>query len=131
MKQSKDLGYQVSVSKTFGVSTQAMWEFLLSDHGLEVWLGKISSGAFDLMQEFVTQDGTQGMLRVFVPDCHVRYKWKPSTFEKPSTVELRVVNAKGKAKVIFHHTGFYQKEQQEILRTYWKNVISRMTTALL
>jgi activator of HSP90 ATPase len=130
VKKVKDLGFQVSVSKTFKISAQRMWEFLLSEKGIHIWLGEINLDAFELKKEFVTKEGIEGKLTVFVPDCHLRFKWKPSNFEKTSTVELRVTNTNGKAKIIFHHTGFYKIEQQEILRSYWKNVISKMLIEL-
>lgn len=130
-KIKKDLGFQVSVSKTFNFTTQIIWEFLLSEKGIKVWLGAISSSDFEIQKEFVTKQGIEGKLTVFVPDCHLRLKWKPSNFEKTSTVELRVTNTNGKAKVIFHHTGFYKMEQQELLRNYWKNVISKMISELI
>ena len=126
IKVSKDLGFQVSVCKTFSVSIQTMWEFLLSETGINIWLGEINIDDFELQRQFVTKAGIEGKLTVFVPDCHLRFKWKLSSWEKPSTVELRVRNSKGRASVIFHHTGFFKIEQQEELRIYWKNIISKM-----
>jgi activator of HSP90 ATPase len=131
IKNTKELGFQVSVSKTFKVSTEIMWEFILSEKGIHVWLGEINIDDFDIQKQFITKEGIEGKLTVFVPECHLRLKWKPSIFEKQSTVELRITNTNGKAKVIFHHTRFYKIEQQEILRRYWKNVILKMTIELI
>lgn len=130
IKESKDLGYQVSVSKVFPFSTEIMWEFLLSENGIAIWLGKINLYDFELQKQFVTDEGIEGKLTVFVPDCHLRFKWKPSNWKKQSTVELRVKNSKGKASVIFHHTGFYKIEQQEELRQYWKSIVTKMIDEL-
>lgn len=130
IKKTKDLGYQISVSKVFQVSAEKMWEFILSEQGISIWLGKISLDDFELQKQFVTDKGIEGKLTVFVPDCHLRFKWKPSSWEKQSTVELRVKNSKGKSSVIFHHTGFYKIEQQEKLRQYWKEVITKMIEGL-
>jgi activator of HSP90 ATPase len=130
IKNKKDLGFQVSVSKTFKISTETMWEFLLSEKGIHIWLGQINLNDFELQKELITKEGIEAKLTVFVPNCHLRFKWKTVNFEKQSTVELRVTNTKGKAKIIFHHTRFYKIAQQEILRSYWKNVISKMTIEL-
>ncbi len=131
IKKPKDLGFQVSVSKTFSVSTEAMWAFLLSEAGIAVWLGEIKMDDFELQKPFITKTGIEGKLTVFVPNCHVRFRWKPSNWEKPSTVELRVTDTKGKSRIIFHHTGFFKIEQQEELRSYWKNVCEKMITQFL
>jgi activator of HSP90 ATPase len=130
IKKTKDLGYQISVSKVFPLPTHKMWDFLLSDLGIATWLGKISLEDFELQKQFVTDKGVEGKLTVFVPDCHLRFKWKPSNWDKQSTVELRVKNSKGKSSVIFHHTGFYKIELQEELRQYWKEIITKMIDEL-
>jgi hypothetical protein len=129
-KPAKDLGFQVSASKTFNVSTQVMWEYVLSERGLHTWLGKIDADEFELGNQFITQEGIEAKLSVFVPDCHLRFRWRPAHFEKPSTVELRISNAKGKAKVVFHHTVFFKASQVEELRAYWKAVIAKMSLEL-
>ncbi len=126
----KDLGYRISVSKVFPVDTQKMWKFLLSELGIAIWLGNIDFDDFELQKLFVTDTGIEGKLTVLVPNCHLRFKWKPSNWEKYSTVELRIKNSKGKSSVIFHHTGFYKLEQQEELRKYWKIIIAKMLIEL-
>ena len=55
LKKPKDLGFQVSVSKTFNVSTDAMWLFLLSEAGITVWLGEIKIDDFELQKSFITK----------------------------------------------------------------------------
>ena len=55
LKKPKDLGFQVSVSKTFSVSTEAMWLFLLSEAGITVWLGEIKIDDFELQKSFITK----------------------------------------------------------------------------
>jgi activator of HSP90 ATPase len=126
----KDLGFQVSVRKTFSVNTEKMWSFLLSELGIYTWLGQMNVDDFELQKPFVTADGIEGKLTVFKPDCHLRLRWKPKNWIKPSTVELRVTNSKGRASVVFHHTVFYEKTQIEELRTHWKNVTVKMNEEL-
>jgi activator of HSP90 ATPase len=124
--KEKDLGFQVSVSKIFPIGTKAMWEFLLSDEGIAIWIGDISVGNFELQNRFITKSGTEGKLTIFVPDCHLRFKWKPKHWQKQSTVELRVTNRKGRASIVFHQTGFFEIEKREEMRTFWKYVIEKI-----
>jgi activator of HSP90 ATPase len=125
-KKIKDLGFQVSISKVFPVSTERIWEFILSEEGINIWLGSISIDDFEIHKPFITDEGIEGKLTVFIPNCHLRLKWKPKHWQKLSTIELRVTNRKGKASVIFHQTGFFEIEKKEEMRTYWKNIISEM-----
>ena len=126
----KDFGFQVSVSKVFSVSTETIWEFILSEGGIAVWLGKMCIDDFEIQKPFITDEGIEGKLTVFVPNCHLRLKWKPKHWQKLSTIELRVTNRKGKASVIFHQTGFFEIEKREEMRTYWKSIISKMNDEL-
>jgi activator of HSP90 ATPase len=128
---NKNLGFQVSASKTFAVDTNTMWEFILSEQGICIWLGTINIDDFEVQKQLYTKEGIAVKLTVFKMDCHLRFKWKPPHFAKDSTVELRITNSNGRAKVIFHNTGFYKIEQQETLRIYWKNVIAKMHQALM
>jgi activator of HSP90 ATPase len=130
VKPPKNLGFQVSVRKTFHVNTETMWDFILSKHGIGVWLGKINIDDFELQKPFTTEEGIEGKLTVFVPNCHLRLKWKPKIWLKYSTIELRVTNTKGRASVLFHQTGFFDIEKREELRIYWKNIVSKMTVEL-
>ncbi len=130
-KLKKDLGFQVSVTKVFPVSTEILWEFLLSKTGLYIWLGEIDLDDFELQRPFVTNEGIEVKLTVFVPDSHLRFKRKPKQWDTPATVELRVTKSKGKSSLIFHITGFFKIEQKEELRAYYKSVISRIFVELV
>jgi activator of HSP90 ATPase len=130
-EKNKDLGFQVSVRKTFSVSTETMWEFLLSQSGIEVWLGKINIDDLEIQKTFISEEGIEGKLTVFIPNCHLRLKWKPKHWQKLSTVELRVTNNKGRSSVVFHQTGFFEIEKIEEMRTYWKSIISNMNEVLI
>ena len=127
----KDLGFQISVTKTFNVTTEIIWEFILSEKGISIWLGEINFDDFEIQKPLITKNGIEGKLTVFVPNCHLRFKWKPTNWDRQSTVELRVTNSKGKATIIFHHTGFFKIEQKEELRSYWKNIVSKINTELI
>jgi activator of HSP90 ATPase len=127
----KDLGYQIGVRKTFTVSTERMWDFLLSESGIVIWLGQIDMDDFELHKPFKTTEGIEGKLSVFKPDSHIRLRWKPTDWLRYSTVEIRVTNSKGRAAVVFHQTGLFDVEKREALIGYWKGVIGRMEVALV
>lgn len=119
----KPVGFQLGVSKTFAVSYDDMWEFLLSEKGISVWLGEINFDEFGVSKLYQTKQGIEGKLNVFKPDSHLRLAWKPKHWEKSSIVEMRITNSKGRAKIVFHHTNLYEIEQRTEMKKYWDNVI--------
>ncbi len=62
--------------------------------GIASWLAKIDLDNFEIQRLFTTEEGIQEKLTVFIPDCHLRLKWKPNNWEKQSTVEIRITNSK-------------------------------------
>ncbi len=129
-KKVMNLGYQVSVSKIFTKSVENMWELILSEKGISVWLGDISIEDFEIQKPFISKEGIEGKLTVFVPNCHLRLKWKPKHWDYLSTVELRITSNKGRAAIIFHQTGFYEFEKREEMRNYWKGIINNIDKEL-
>jgi activator of HSP90 ATPase len=124
------LGFQFSIRKTFPISVDMLWEFILSEEGFSVWLGEIDMNDFELNKSFKTAEGIEGKMTVFKPDCHFRLSWKPTHWEKPSTIEIRITNSKGKASVVIHQTRLYTNAQREEMKIYWKSVIDRMEVEL-
>ncbi len=129
-KDTQKLGFQYSIRKTFPISVDTLWEFILSESGFLVWLGTIDMADFELNKSFRTEEGIEGKMTTFKPDCHFRLSWKPPHWEKPSTVELRITNSKGKASIVIHQTRLYENTQREEMKIYWKNVIDKMNIEL-
>jgi activator of HSP90 ATPase len=128
--QPKNLGFQYSIRKTFQVSVDVLWEFILSEQGILVWLGTMDIADFELNKSFKTQEGIEGKITTFKPDCHFRMSWKPPHWDKPSIIELRITNNKGRAAIVIHQTRFFEFEKREEMKIYWSNVIERMIVEL-
>ncbi len=128
--QLKNLGFQYSIRKTFPVSVDVLWEFILSEQGILVWLGTMDITDFELNKSFKTQEGIEGKVTTFKPDCHFRMSWKPPHWDKPSIIELRITNNKGRAAMVIHQTRFFEFEKREEMKIYWSNVIERMIVEL-
>jgi uncharacterized protein YndB with AHSA1/START domain len=85
--QTKNVGFQFGIRKTIPVSTEKVWDFLFSENGLKIWLGKLKS-ELELKKEFETQNGTTGLVRVFKPNSHIRLNWKPKNWENIQLLKL-------------------------------------------
>ena len=128
--KTKSVTLQLGVSKIFTVSIETMWEFLLSDNGIAVWLGEINSDEFEIGKAFKTQEGIEGKLTIFKPDSHLRMAWKLKNWAKFSIIEIRITNSKGKARVLFHHTKLYEMEQRIEMKKYWEAILIRIKNKL-
>lgn len=126
----KPIGFQLGVSKTFSISCDDLWKFLLSEEGLEVWLGEINFDEFEINKPFKTKQGVEGKLTVFKLDSHLRLAWKPKNWEKSSFVEMRITNLKGRARILFHQTKLYEMEQRIEMKKYYVNIILNIENKL-
>jgi activator of HSP90 ATPase len=124
--KTKNLGFQYSIRKTFPIPVDRFWEFLLSEQGISIWLGTINFADFELNKSFKTQEGIEGKITTFKPDCHFRMSWKPPHWEKPSIIEIRITNNKGRAAMVIHQTRFFEFEKRGEMKIYWDAIIVRI-----
>ena len=128
--QTKDAGFEVGVRKTFPVSVEQAWDFLFSDQGFSIWLGGIKPDAFDINQNYKTKEGTEGKPGIFKPYSHTRLTWRKKDWDNTSTLQLRVINAKGKATVSFHQEKLLNSKQRDEMKAHWDKVIAQIGTYL-
>jgi uncharacterized protein YndB with AHSA1/START domain len=125
--QTKEVGFQIGIRKTLPISFDIAWNFLLSEEGLEIWLGKISSEQFDLNRNYKTIEGIEGKVRVLEPNSHIRLTWKPKNWENISTLQIRVIKAKDGTTISIHQETLLDSNQREEMKEYWNIVIDMLT----
>ena len=124
--QTKDAGFEVGVRKTFPVSVEQAWDFLFSDQGIAIWLGGIRPDTFDINQNYKTEEGTEGKPTIFKPYSHTRLTWRKKDWDNTSTLQLRVLDAKGKATVSFHQEKLLNSKQRDEMKAHWDQVIAQI-----
>jgi uncharacterized protein YndB with AHSA1/START domain len=128
--QTKDVGFQIGVRKTFPVSIDIAWHFLFSEEGLKVWLGKVNLEEFQVNKTYKTEDGIEGKINVFRTNSHIRLTWKPNLWTNVSAVQVRVINAKGKTTISFHQDKLLDSKQREEMKKHWDRVLEEITAKL-
>ena len=73
--QTKDVGFQFGIRKTFPISIENAWDFLFTDKGINVWLGELAH-ELEIKKPYKTNDGIEGLVRVLKPYSHIRLNWK-------------------------------------------------------
>lgn len=128
--QTKNTGFQIGVRKTFAVSVETAWDFLFSEKGLAFWLGKIELESFSLDKPYKTKDGIEGKISTFNPFSNIRMTWKPTHWTNMSTVQIRVIEIKGKTTISFHQDKLIDSDQRNEMKKHWNNVLAKIGTEL-
>lgn len=124
--QSKKVGFQFGIRKTFAIPYYEMWEFFFSNKGFEIWLGELET-EFELQKEYKTTNGINGFVRVFKPNSHIRINWKRKNWKNVSTLQIRVIDKGAKTTVSFHQEKLLDSQQREEMKKYWNEVMEKIT----
>ncbi|PGX90166.1 ATPase [Bacillus cereus] len=121
--QTKDVGFQVGVRRTFPISQEKAWEFITSKEGLNLWLGDSTTIILKPGQKYITKTGT-GKIRIVKPLQQLRLTWKKEEWERPSTVQVRIISkASNKTTISFHQENLSDKNVREEMKAYWGKVL--------
>jgi len=124
--QTKEVGFQFGIRKTFPLSANAVWDFLFSESGLKIWLGELLS-VFEINKPFQTKAGIDGLVRVLRPYSHMRLNWKKKNWPHMSTVQVRVIESGEKATISFHQEKLQSSAQRNEMKEYWNKVMDKIT----
>ena len=125
--QTKAVGFQIGIRKTLPISLDSAWDFLFSEEGLKIWLGKISSEQFELDKNYKTLEGIEGKVRALELNSHIRLTWKHENWTNISTLQIRVLKAKDKTTISIHQENLLDSNQREEMKEYWDKVVDKLT----
>ena len=116
--QTRDAGFQIGVRKTVAVPAETVWNFLFSEAGLSIWLGKMSLENFELGKLFKTEEEIEGKLSVFKPNSHIRLTWKPKHWTNTSALQIRVIPSREKTTIRFHQNKLLYSNKRDKKKEY-------------
>jgi len=106
------------------ISPEQAWTFLISPEGIELWLGSVSSLTFNEGEIFTSDEGISGQLRVVKPFKQLRLKWGKKDWEKPSTLQIRLLsNHPDRTTISFHQENLDHPNTREQMKLYWESVL--------
>ena len=129
--QTKAVGFEIGVRKTFDVAPEAAWTILTSEKGLRLWLGELSRLPMEKGESYQTADGTTGEIRATNPGGHIRLTWQPRGWRNPSTLQVRVIPSGVKTTISFHQERLSGAEERERMRDHWKRVMAQLSELFL
>src|ERR1700738_10164 len=60
--QTKTVGFQIGVRRTFSISVEQAWDFLTSEEGQRIWLGEACSFPLTEGATYTTPNGAKGVI---------------------------------------------------------------------
>ncbi|WP_144561482.1 SRPBCC family protein [Bacillus mycoides] len=121
--QTKDVGFQVGVRRTFPVSQEKAWDLITSKEGLDLWLGESTSIILKPGRKYITRTG-KGEIRIVKPLEQIRLTWQKEEWENPSIVQVRIISkASNKTTISFHQEKLSDKNIREEMKVYWGEIL--------
>ncbi|OWY62782.1 hypothetical protein B7486_56590 [cyanobacterium TDX16] len=131
---TKDVGWEIGVSRTFRCDLDHAWQVLTSRTGVEVWLGHGALLPHQAGATWSAADGSSGDVRSFKPLDRVRLTHQAPGQSTPSTVQVALSERHAKdgprTVVRFHQDRLADADQREAQRQHWQAVMDELAAEL-
>jgi uncharacterized protein YndB with AHSA1/START domain len=128
--ETKDVGFEIGVSRTIPFPRQVVWDFITSPEGQAIWLGPGARLAPERGHRYETADGTGGEVRSFRELDRIRLTWRPAGWSHDTTVQVTVSGPAHATVLRFHQEWLADAAERERQRAHWKAVMERVLAAL-
>ncbi len=128
--QTKAVGFEIGVRKTFAISLDQAWALITSPALVDRWLGAGAAVQWEKGTRYTTADGTTGEIRVAKPLSHLRLTWQPPGWVKPSTVQVRVIANGEKTVISFHQEHLAGPAERMLMQQRWQAVLDYLETVI-
>lgn len=128
--ETVDAGFQVGVQKTVKLSQKIIWDQLVSQSGINIWLGD-TAVSLKKGETYRTKQGIAGEIRVVKPIERIRLSWQPKDWKKSSTLQITLScprNNEDKTTVNFHHEKLPDTKTREKMKVHWRNILNDLFT---
>jgi uncharacterized protein YndB with AHSA1/START domain len=123
---TKNSGFEFGLRKTFPIPLPAVWQFLMSPKGINIWLGESPDFVLEKGSPYHTRDGITGKVTVLNTNVNIRLTWQMVGWSKPSIIQVRVIASGENTTVSFHQESLPDAQTREIMRVRWKQVTAEI-----
>ena len=117
--KTRDVGWQIGVRRILPIDYKDAWRLITSPEGIALWLGAGPNLDLSASGAYTLDDGTSGDVRVFKPNSHLRLTWRPPSWPRHSTIQVRVISKDDRTVIAFHQEGMPGPEEREMRRTFF------------
>lgn len=126
--QTKDVGFNIGVSKTLPFPPEVVWAAVMSPEGVALWLGK--GATLTKGERYETTEGTVGEVRSLHELDRVRLTWHPRDWDHESTVQVAISASGDKTMLRFHQERLAGPEERARQRDHWREVMDSIVDLL-
>ncbi|NUS73069.1 MAG: SRPBCC domain-containing protein [Corynebacteriales bacterium] len=128
--ETKDVGFNIGVSKTVPYPAAEVWSFLTSPAGIAVWLGEGADIGREKGKVYTTHDGTTGEIRSYHEGEKIRMTCTPAGWDHSTTLQITTTPSATGTTIRFHQEWLADSRERERQRTHWQSVMSKIVDAL-
>jgi uncharacterized protein YndB with AHSA1/START domain len=128
--KTKNAGWQIGVRRTMPINLEHAWELITSSAGIRIWLGNLPDFNLQKGVLYDLADGTSGEVRVFKPFSHLRLTWHPTDWQRPSTIQVRVIGSDEKSTISFHQEHLPGPKERSERRVFFKAILNELENLL-
>lgn len=121
--QTKSVGFQVGVRRTFPISQEQAWALITTAEGVHSWLGEGTTIILEAGHKYHSRTGT-GEIRIVKPLEQLRLTWQKEAWSRPSTVQIRILpKERNKTTISFHQEHLSDQTVREEMKRHWESVL--------
>jgi len=124
---TRDVGWEIGVSRTVNAPLDVVWPFLTSDAGVAIWLGSDVSLPTTVGETYQTSEGTTGEIRSYHDRDRVRLRWRPADWDHETTLQIAVTGGNSKTMIRLHQEHLANGDERERMRAHWRAVLDRLS----
>lgn len=129
--RTKDVGYEIGVSKTLRAPLERVWAHLISPSGFGTWLGAGATLPAKPGDPYRADDGTTGELRSLHAGDRIRLTCRPAGWTHDTTVQLTVRSSPGNRTTLrLHQEALANADERVSQRGHWQGVMASLERAV-
>lgn len=119
-------GWETGIRRTFAITPAAAWEMLFTQPVLGYWLDSSASLPFEKNDTCTNSSGITIRVTSVTTGKVIRMKWQEAPGTDASTLQIRVIPAKEKTVIAFHHEWLKNEKEKIKMNNYWKGVLDKI-----
>ncbi len=123
-------GWETGIRRTFTIAPADAWETLFTQPVLGYWLDSNAGLPFEKSDTYTTSSGITIRVTSVTTGKVIRIKWQQAPDTDASTLQIRVIPAREKTVIAFHHEWLKNEEERIKMNDYWKGVLDKIEAYL-